>query len=410
MVPEKIKELANKFLNGTASEEEKAILHQWYDNWTDQEQVILADTEEPGIIENRILSHLQEQIREESQAARVVTMRKRNRWKIAAAASVILLLGAATFLWQYRQTARPVLSNTDDRYAATTIKPGIDQAKLILPNGRQIILDSTVSGIISKQDNTNIINLGGQLAYKDAGDHKQQHTTVDHNTITTGRGNQYQLILPDGSHIWLNAASSLIFPTAFQGNERVVELTGEAYFEIAKDKSRPFRVLVPPHTGEQGGAAIEVLGTHFNVNAYGDESAIRTTLLEGKVKVGNRQLATGNEQQRSVILKPGQQAVISSSTEGGREGAIAVQTADIEEAVAWKNGYFQYTDAPLATVMRQVSRWYDVEVVYTGNIQDEVFSGTIPRAANIAQLLKILELTKTVKFRIEGKKLIAASY
>jgi ferric-dicitrate binding protein FerR (iron transport regulator) len=397
MVPEKIKELARKFLQGTASEEEKALLHQWYDDWTDQGQIVLADTEDPGIIENRILARLQQQIEQDTNpAASVVPMRKRNWWKMAAAASVLLILGTTILLWQYRQPAKP----TDGNQLATAIQPGFDHARLTLPNGQQIILDSTVKGIVSKLDNTNIFNQNGQLTYKGGNDAGQQNLATNYNTITTGRGNQYQLILPDGSHVWLNAASSLSFPTAFPGKERVVELTGEAYFEIAKDKNRPFRVLVPPHPGKQRGQAIEVLGTHFNINAYLDEATVKTTLLEGSVKV----IPTIGEQlmvQEAKLLTPGQQAQAANNK-------LSINNdADIEEVIAWKNGYFQFSDAPLNTVMRQASRWYDVDVVYTGSIQDEVFSGSIPRAMNISQLLKVLELTKTVKFRIEGKKIIA---
>jgi ferric-dicitrate binding protein FerR (iron transport regulator) len=396
MVPENIKEIADKFLNGTATEEEAAQLHQWYDAWVDEETIIQADTEDAAIIEARMLSRMLEQIREKDPSSSpVVTLPKRRWWKVAVAAAVIIMLGFTLFLWQQKYTHK-----TNSTLAATdtisTIKPGIDKALLILADGRQVVLDTTATGIVSKQGNTTIINGNGQLSY--AGTDGQQEETTYYNTVKTGSGNQYQLVLPDGSHVWLNAASTLRFPTRFNGKERVVELTGEGYFEVATLRLRsgqkmPFKINVNDK------AEVEVLGTHFNINAYDDEDAIKTTLLEGSVKV---QAAIGNRQ--SAILKPGKQAVLIA------DSRFTIADADVEQVVAWKNGFFQFSDAPITTVMRQVARWYNVEVAYQGNVQQEIFSGTIPRSAGITQLIKILELTKTVKVSIEGRKLMIAPY
>jgi len=397
MVPENIKEIAARFLNGTATEEEAAQLHQWYDAWVDEETIIQADTEDPAIIESRMLSHMLQQIRaKDAVPAPVVTMPKRRWWKVAVAAAVIMALGFTLFLWQkkYTHNTHGTLAVTD---TTSVIKPGIDKAMLILADGRQVVLDTTATGIVSKQGNTTIINGNGQLSY--AGTDGKQEEATYYNTVRTGSGNQYRLVLPDGSHVWLNAASTLRFPTRFNGKERVVELTGEGYFEVAKNASIPFHVQV-------NNMEVEVLGTHFNVNAYDDEEAIKTTLLEGAVKVqsaiGNRQSANA---ERSVVLKPGEQTAFSRSSQLSKP--IPVQT---EEVVAWKNGLFQFTDAPITTVMRQVARWYNVEVAYQGNVQQEIFSGTIPRTSGITQLIKILELTKTVKVSIEGRKLMIAPY
>lgn len=405
MVPENIKEIARKFMSGTATEEETALLHQWYDTWKDDETIIQADTEDPDVIETRMLSRLLEQIRQKTASpAQVVTLSKRKWWKVAAAAAIIIASGAGLFFWQQQSgsnTGQGPLALAD---TTSGIKPGVDKALLTLDNGKQVVLDSSATGIVSKQGNTTITNLNSQLTYEGVDNLKEE--TTYYNTVITGKGNQYQLILPDGSRVWLNAASSLRFPTKFSEQERVIELTGEGYFEVAKDKSRTFKVLLPRNTGEEATTAIEVLGTHFNIMAYQDEANIKTSLLEGSVKV-----IKTNDHTRSALLQPGQQALIPFGNNPAKpDNVIRVVSADVEEAVAWKNGYFQFTDAPITTVMRQVSRWYNVEVVYDGNVQQEVFSGSIPRKASIAQLIKILELTKTVKISIEGRKLIAAPY
>lgn len=416
MVPENIKEIARKFLSGTATDEEITLLHQWYDAWVDEETIIPADTESQNVIEARMLSRLLEQVRQKMDPpATVVTLPKHKWRKVAVAAAVIVALGLSLFLWQQRSnnaTGRDALAATD---TTAGIRPGIDKALLILADGRQVVLDSLATGIVSKQGNTTIINLDGQLTYD--GTNTQKEETIYYNTIQTGKGNQYQLILPDGSRAWLNAASTLSFPTRFTEQERIVELTGEGYFEVAKDKSRPFKVLLPRNTGEEATTAVEVLGTHFNIMAYQDEAGIKTTLLEGSVKIINRlspsEHLANNNLLKSALLHPGQQATIpfgNNNSVKSLEHSIRVASADVEEAVAWKNGYFQFTDAPITTVMRQVARWYNVAIAYDGNVQQEVFSGSIPRSASITQLIKILELTKTVKINIEGRKLIAAPY
>jgi ferric-dicitrate binding protein FerR (iron transport regulator) len=202
-------------------------------------------------------------------------------------------------------------------------------------------------------------------------------------TLVTPRGGQYQLLLPDGSKVWLNAASSVRFPTSFSGKERHVELTGEAYFEIAKDASRPFRVDAP------GGMQVEVLGTHFNIMSYTDENAINTTLLEGSVKV--------REGSVSSLLRPGEQASLNKASDG-----ISVSNADVDETIAWKNGLFRFEGATIEAVMKQIARWYDVEVIYKGSVSKH-FRGMISRSVDISQVIKMLELTSEVHFKIDGK-------
>jgi ferric-dicitrate binding protein FerR (iron transport regulator) len=236
------------------------------------------------------------------------------------------------------------------------------------------------NGVVAMQGNAEVKLNNGQLEYKKA--HDAQGMSVSYNTMSTPKGRQFQVLLPDGTKVWLNAASSLRYPTAFTGKERRVEITGEAYFEVAKNAHLPFKVSINDHT------AIEVLGTHFNVNAYDDESNINTTLLEGSVKV------TSNKQVQ--MLTPGQQAQVNHES-----GSVKLVTkADVDEAMAWKNGNFSFNDASLPAVMRQLSRWYNIEIEYKGGIPAGTFSGEIGRSLTLDQVLKGLTRTK-IRYTIE---------
>ena len=262
------------------------------------------------------------------------------------------------------------------------VAPGGNRAVLTLANGSQIILDSAANGNLAQQGNTKIVKLdSGQLAYNSL---NERSDDVLYNTISTPRGGQYQIVLADGSKVWLNAASSLKFPTAFTGKERKVELTGEGYFEVAKNARMPFRVAVT-------GMTVEVLGTHFNINAYIDESTIKTTLLEGSVKVA--------KSDRQLVIKPGQQAELTPNAE-----FIIHNSIDVDEVMAWKNGLFNFNKADIKEIMRQAARWYDVDVVYEGNISGEKYIGKVARNTNLSEMMKILELNG-VKYRIDGRKI-----
>jgi len=314
--------------------------------------------------------------------------------RLAAAAAILLLIGAGVWfgLLRTRSTDVAKTEQTGKRELKNDVAPGTNKAILTLADNSTVVLDSAHTGKVAQQGGTTVNNsISGQLAYDTK---NEKPTNVLYNTLTTPRGGQYQLVLPDGSKVWLNAASSIRYPTAFAGDERKVEITGEAYFEVAKDAKKPFRVHFTS-AGREG--AVEVLGTHFNVNAYDDEPTIKTTLLEGSVKV--------TKDAASAILRPGQQASVSPSTGEGRGEAISVQTADVDQAVAWKNGRFYFENADIKTIMRQVSRWYDVEVVYEGKIPAGHFRGKPAMNLTAAQMLKIVEYSG-VKFRIEGKKII----
>jgi ferric-dicitrate binding protein FerR (iron transport regulator) len=303
----------------------------------------------------------------------------RYRWA-AAAIFLILVSGVLYRTLETRKDVMPAGSNTavqDDRL------PGGDRAVLTLADGSQILLDSTANGMIAQQGNTQVIKLeDGQLVYNING---QPLPAEAYNTLMTPRGGQYRINLPDGSRVWLNAASSLKYPVSFSGRERRVKITGEAYFEIARDVSRPFMVDV-------GGMEVEVLGTHFNINAYTDEFVVRTTLLEGKLNV----ISAGQQK----ILKPGQQARVTK--DGGMK---ILNEVNLEETVAWKDGNFQFENSDIEAVMRQLARWYDLDVSYRGRVSRH-FIGGISRDVKLSQVLSMLKQTGDIDFLVEGNKII----
>lgn len=313
-----------------------------------------------------------------------VQMKQRNRTRrmaISIAATVIVLLTAIVlYLNISTDKNKNILASTPE--APVHIAAGEDKAVLVLADGSTIQLEDKEHSNIPVQGNAHITRINGQVIY--ASKNANAGMPVLYNTLITPRGGQYQLQLADGSKVWMNAGSSLRFPTSFQGKERVVELTGEAYFEIAKDVHRPFRVTV-------NDMQVNVLGTHFNIMAYENEEATAVTLLEGAVNVAH--------QQRSVNLQPGQQAQSGNNIE-----LKVLNNIDTEEAVAWKNGYFLTNHTSLPVLMRQIERWYNVNVVYEGKIPDRKFGGKIPRKSNLQEVLKVLELSK-VFTKTEGNKI-----
>lgn len=322
----------------------------------------------------------------------------KRRWmRIAVAASIILIMGAAGF-WLIR-TRETKLATTP---ATTTkdISPGGNKAILTLADNSTIVLDNAANGKLAQEGVATIIKSGdGSLEYSLPATREGNVETL-YNTLRTPRGGQYQLTLSDGTKVWLNAASSITFPTSFTGNERNITITGEVYLEVAHNAAKPFKV-------QTNGADVEVLGTHFNVQAYTDEPAKKITLIEGRVKVSNRQLAIGNRQ--SAILKPGQQAeLIADSQLAPTSRRLTIHDksdVDMEEVLAWKNGLFRFNNADIETVMKQVERWYDVEVVYEGPVPEGHFRGKIPRNVMASEMLKIIEASG-IQFRIENKKII----
>jgi ferric-dicitrate binding protein FerR (iron transport regulator) len=303
--------------------------------------------------------------------------------RIAIAASVIGLLLISVLLLNdkigKKETAK---AETNHQRFKNDVSPGGDKATLILADGSTIVLDETQNGTIAQQGNSKIIKLDGKLSYDPTNKNSRE---IVYNTISTPKGGQYQLELPDGSQVWLNATSSIHFPTSFTGTERRIEITGEAYFEIAKNPNMPFIVTV-------SNSEVQVLGTHFNINAYNDEDNVKTTLLEGSVRFVNDGSIN--------ILKPGQQAQLT------KEGTTkVVSDVNVDNVVAWKNGMFDFENASIETVMRQLSRWYDVEIEYKGKT-DDLFIAEMRRNIKLSDALKALELTGKVKFDIQDKKII----
>jgi transmembrane sensor len=307
--------------------------------------------------------------------------------RIAAAAAILFFTFTGVYLWL--QPKRPGHSTAQLKEVSANAKdvivPGRNKAVLTLADGSSIVLDTTHQGTLVKQGNTKVMKLNTATLAYNAGN--ENSGGIVYNTLSTPSGGQYQLILPDGSRVWLNASSSIHFPSIFKGKERKVTVTGEVYFEVAKNAAMPFRITVKD-------VEVQVLGTHFNIMAYNDENSINTTLLEGSVKVFKGSL--------NKMLVPGQESRIYKT------GDIKVVDADIEEVMAWKNGWFQFNAYDIEKVMRQISRWYDVEIVYEGKIPAGHFSGLVSRANDISQVLKIMQAAG-VRFKIEGRKVVVLS-
>lgn len=303
------------------------------------------------------------------------------------AAAIILLMGMATFFWITRDKKDPQTPAIADK-DTLHITPGRNGAILTLADGSQVLLDSAANGIVASQNGAEAVLQNGQLSYNPTGNTNE---TMVYNTMRTPAGRQFEVTLPDGTHVWLNAASSIRFPTVFTGKERRVQITGEAYFEVTKIKAKPFIVQI------NDGLNVEVLGTKFNINSYADEGRINTTLLEGSVRVSHPQ--------QSLVLKPGQQAqckVLAPSSPGD---ITLGSNVDINLVMAWKNGKFNFQDADLRQVMKQIERWYDVQVVYEGKIPSFSFEGMMDRGVQITDVLRFLG-NNGIKARLEGRQLI----
>lgn len=304
-------------------------------------------------------------------------------WFRYAAAAVLVTGALATVYLLNRPEEKAV--TTIAKNVQTDIPAGTDKAVLTLGDGSRIVLDDAENGDLAQQGDARIKKLrDGQLIY-DAEENSK--AKVASNTLSVPRGGQYALTLSDGTKVWLNASSSIKYPSVFAGTQRLVEISGEAYLEIAKNTHQPFVV-------KTDATEIQVLGTSFNVNAYNDEHAEKTTLVDGSARVIKSSSA------QAKLLIPGQQAEISESSDG-----VKVQTVDTEQTIAWKNGFFSFNNADIKTVMRQLSRWYDINIVYENGVPQQRFFGEMNRSLTLSQVLKGLEVTK-VNFRLEGRNLI----
>jgi transmembrane sensor len=376
MTPEELFRLQEKYLAGLCSGEEVELLKQHQHDFQLLEHPWQPEQGDQEHLKSRILQGLHEQMEEHTS--------KHKTFQYYYAAAAVLLIGLfAVFFYPQPQQQADLVAKQAKAATAAVIKPGTTKATLTLSDGAVINLDDVQNGVISQQGNVTVGKTAdGKLIYqvKSAGGQ-----SLVYNTISTPRGGEYQVELPDGTKVWLNAASTLRFPSVFSGAERKVELKGEAYFEVAKNKQKPFKVTV----NDMG---IEVLGTHFNVNAYDDESQIKTTLLEGSVR-----LHAGKNHK---MLKPGQQARLDKQSD------FSIAEVNVEEAIAWKKGYFIFDNENIESIMRKVSRWYDVEVTYQGKVDQGRYGGTISRFDSVEGVLKSLALTGSVHFRTEGRRII----
>ena len=386
----KVRQLAQKYLNGTASDDEKQLLHEWYDT-VNAGEIEIVFTENPQTVKSfglEALAELKKMIAADKNVSRQPAVIRMFPVRWAAAASVIMILGLSYyFIFLNNHPDRQQQSVT--QLQGADVNPGAFKAKLTLSDGSTIVLDSSELVELTKQGNTSLINKNGKLQYDDNG----TGGDVLYNTVSTANGETYSLILADGSTVTLNSSSSVRFPVAFPGSERRIEITGEAYFKVSKNVKQPFIVTVK-------GMNVQVLGTEFNINAYDGENVIAATLIEGSVKV-----FTDNSSTRpasSVILNPNQQAQLAN------DRLKVFSDVNMDEVIAWKEGKFYFESADLKTILKQFSRWYDIEVIYEGRVSNEKFFSIINRNTALSNVLKSLQ-ANGINFKIEGKKLFVQS-
>ncbi len=375
--------LLEKYLAGNCTPEEAAIVESWYLQVTENQEALPSEPDYASLGHSMWAS-----IQERNQQPKKVKM----PWGWAAAAVILLALGFG--FYQYLHTPKSGVQNTGS-LVQNDIKPGGNKAFLTLANGTRIVLDDVQNGKIAEQEGVSITKTAkGELVYT------AKNTTAQllggkpqFNTIETPKGGQYQINLPDGTKVWLNAGSSLKYPTAFANTGREIQLTGEAYFEVAKKTDHGQRVPFNVKTETQ---LVEVLGTHFNINSYDNEDNTKTTLVEGSVRV----TPAGGTGNLAKVLKPGEQSVLKGTS-------VKVNAVDTEEAVAWKEGLFMFDDEDLESIMRKVSRWYNVEIIFKDKgLLTKGFSGTVSRFGNVSQVLSKIEETGSVHFKIEERRIV----
>jgi transmembrane sensor len=403
MQPDQIRSFFHRFTNGSYTEEEHQAFINWLQNAPMEEVEVVAE-EYKQIAENRpsyTLPNLElmakveaaldqwDRERVEVQQAESQTRVIRMWRKLAVAAVLIGLIGLGIwFFVKERTNEKQPIAETK---ASDVAPPEITKAVITLADGRRVPIDSIGSGMLAVQQEVKVVkNERGEIVYQPSS--AQTQHDIAYNTLYNPKGSDVvSLTLADGTKVWLNSESSLQYPVAFSGNERKVRITGEAYFEVEKNPKKPFKVQFAS-AGREG--TVEVLGTHFNVNAYDDEPVIETTLLEGSVKV--------KSEAGTIMLKPGEQASLSRSSHTSH-------TVEVQTVMAWKNGKFDFGEGTdLKQIMRQIARWYDVDVEYRGAIHEE-FGGTMPRQVTAASLLQKFEMTGRVKFKFEGRKIIVST-
>lgn len=396
----RIKDLIIKHLKDELTVEQQLELQQWI-NASDHNSDVFRQLTEPDQLsedlkeyyeaKTNIRDKIDARIRTfalpESPVSNIRPVRRR-RWIYASAAAALLFLLITSYFWlasrfDSSSKARPVPASV----AVRDVAPGGNKATLTLGNGATIVLENAADGSLAVQGGAKVSKEKNALAYTAASAHAAASAAVVYNTLTTPRAGQFQVVLPDGTKVWLNNATSLRYPTSFSGPSREVELTGEAYFEVAKNTSKPFSVKIP-------GAVVHVLGTSFNIMAYNNENTTNTTLVEGAVKV--------SQHTQQTLLAPGEQVQL------GKQGSVKKTRVNIASVIAWKNGFFNFSHTDFQGAMRQLARWYDVDVVYKGTPPTRLFSGVIDRQLNLTQVLKIFENDECT-LTIDEKRIIVTS-
>ena len=375
--------LLKKYLSGSCTPGETAQVNQWFDSMDGVPEYIAGLSEEQRrLMENRVFERLLHHIDTEGQQ-NVKSLPKKTiySWKILVAAASLFLFLSMVVVWMQHPlslSSKKIL-NSDQ---AVNIKPGGNKAVLTLGDGSSLILTEANLGTVADQQNVSVVKTAeGELSYKMvAGNNTSK---IAYNTIATPVGGKYSVILPDGSKAWLNSKSSLRFPTSFTGPERKVQMTGEVYFEVTKNQKQPFKVF-------SGGTEISVLGTHFDVMDYEDEGRQKTTLLEGSIHLSSGKFAK--------LLKPGQQASVTVS------GIQVNDNIDLEEVMAWRNNLFIFKDMEIEEIARQISRWYDVQVVFKGAPSKVLYTGTITKDAELSEILSMLQFTG-LKYELRNRLL-----
>lgn len=361
-----LESLASKYRQGTITPEEQAYFDKWYSQHSDTGMDLSGNPVSPEQIRKQMLSNIQDHIRNNKPT------RIKRYWKFTAAAAVIALSSITAYLY-----FAPDNKTSIETIAESQVQPGTNGAILTLATGKKIVLEQTSSGMIQAEGNSKLEKANDSLLIYTAG--QNATTEISYNTLQTPNGRQYAVVLPDGTKVWLNAASSLKYPTQFTGKLRSVELTGEGYFQVAHNKAMPFIV----RTATQ---AVKVLGTEFNINSYADEGRTVTTLETGSIQV---QAGTAYK-----LIRPGQQSILPAN------GSLQIRQADMESALAWKQNKMVFEDAGIEEIMRQVSRWYDLDIKYEGKIPDDTFTGTINRQSPLSTVLKMFDLT-AIRFSVE---------
>jgi len=365
--------LFEKYRAGIATPAEvKMLMH--YEDEFELENLSGADTDDAA--GRRILKKLNKSTR-----VKVSKFRFRGKW-VAAAAMLLLFISAVLLL--NKNSISPAKTSLQTATQHNQIKPGLNQATLTLADGKTIALNDVKVGAVLKHGNISIKKQKNGLMQFALATVNPAAQAVEFNTVSTPAGGQYQVVLPDGSKVWLNSSSSLKFPTVFTGGERRVELSGEGYFEVAKNRELPFKVKF-------NNQEVEVLGTHFNIMAYKEDEASRTTLLEGSVRISKSGVKK--------ILVPGDQALVT-----GIGSNMDIQQVNTEAVVAWKNGMFIFNNENIKTIMTQLARWYNIDVVYQGSIKDKEYGIRMARSKSLAEILKNIELTGTIHFKTEGRR------